>query len=206
MLLAIHPDNPDSRKIKQVADVLVKGGVVIMPTDTIYALVCSINQYKAFESICRIKGIKPEKANFSLICSDLSNISNYTKSFDRGIYKLLNRALPGAYTFILEASSEVPSVFRSKKKTIGLRIPDNKIMLDLVQAIGHPVVATSLHDLDKIIEYPTDPYEIHEQFESVVDLVVDGGYGKNIASTVIDCTSGEAVIIREGAGDVSVVG
>lgn len=205
MILKIHPKNPEPRKIAEVVAVLAKGGVAIVPTDTIYAFVCDLSQYKGFEKICRIKGIKPEKANFSLLCKDLSNISNYTKPFDRSIYKLLNKALPGPYTFLLEASNEVPSLFRSKKKTIGLRIPDHPIIQELIEALGRPLVSTSLHDLDEIVEYPSDPELIAEQWESVVDVVVDGDFGHIVASTIIDCTSGEAVLLREGAGSSDIL-
>lgn len=205
MILKIHPKNPEPRKIAEVVAVLAKGGVAIVPTDTIYAFVCDLSQYKGFEKICRIKGIKPEKANFSLLCKDLSNISNYTKPFDRSIYKLLNKALPGPYTFLLEASNEVPSLFRSKKKTIGLRIPDHPIIQELIEALGRPLVSTSLHDLDEIVEYPSDPELIAEQWESVVDVMVDGDFGHIVASTIIDCTSGEAVLLREGAGSSDIL-
>ncbi len=205
MILKIHPKNPEPRKIAEVVAVLAKGGVAIVPTDTIYAFVCDLSQYKGFEKICRIKGIKPEKANFSLLCKDLSNISNYTKPFDRSIYKLLNKALPGPYTFLLEASNEVPSLFRSKKKTIGLRVPDHPIIQELIEALGRPLVSTSLHDLDEIVEYPSDPELIAEQWESVVDIVVDGDFGHIVASTIIDCTSGEAVLLREGAGSSDIL-
>ncbi|MBK7683243.1 MAG: threonylcarbamoyl-AMP synthase [Bacteroidetes bacterium] len=205
MILKIHPKNPEPRKIAEVVAVLAKGGVAIVPTDTIYAFVCDLSQYKGFEKICRIKGIKPEKANFSLLCKDLSNISNYTKPFDRSIYKLLNKALPGPYTFLLEASNEVPSLFRSKKKTIGLRVPDHPIIQEIIEALGRPLVSTSLHDLDEIVEYPSDPELIAEQWESVVDIVVDGDFGHIVASTIIDCTSGEAVLLREGAGSSDIL-
>lgn len=205
MLLTIHPKNPESRKIAELSAILQKGGVAIIPTDTIYAFVCDLGQYKGFEKICRIKGIKPEKAKFSLLCSDLSKISLYTKPFDRAVYKLLNKALPGPYTFILEASNEVPSLFRSKKKTIGLRVPDHPIVALLIEQLGRPLVATSLHDLDAIMEYPSDPFEINEQWEQVVDVVVDGGPGKIVPSTIIDCTGEEPVLIREGAGAADVL-
>jgi tRNA threonylcarbamoyl adenosine modification protein (Sua5/YciO/YrdC/YwlC family) len=205
MLINIHPQNPDSRKVAQVVDILSKGGVVIIPTDTIYALVCDLYQYKAFEQICRMKEVRPDKANFSLLCNDLSNISQFTKPFDRAIYKLLNRALPGPYTFILDASSEVPSVFRSRRKTIGLRIPDNKIVLDIIEKIGHPLIATSIHDIDEIREYPTDPEEIFEIYGNQVEVVVDGGAGKIVASTVIDCTGNVPAVTREGAGDINIL-
>jgi tRNA threonylcarbamoyl adenosine modification protein (Sua5/YciO/YrdC/YwlC family) len=205
MLINIHPQNPDSRKVAQVVDILSKGGVVIIPTDTIYALACDLYQYKAFEQICRMKEVRPDKANFSLLCSDLSNISQFTKPFDRAIYKLLNRALPGPYTFILDASSEVPSVFRSRRKTIGLRIPDNKIVLDIIEKLGHPLIATSIHDIDEIREYPTDPEEIFEIYGNQVEVVVDGGAGKIVASTVIDCTGNVPAVTREGAGDINIL-
>ena len=205
MILKIHPKNPEPRKIAEVVAVLAKGGVAIVPTDTIYAFVCDLSQYKGFEKICRIKGIKPEKANFSLLCKDLSNISNYTKPFDRSMYKLLNKALPGPYTFLLEASNEVPSLFRSKKKTIGLRIPDHPIIQELIEALGRPLVSTSLHDLDEIVAYPSDPELIAEQWVWVVDVMVDGDFGHIVASTIIDCTSGEAVLLREGAGSSDIL-
>ena len=205
MVLNIHPKNPEPRKIADLIAILQKGGVAIIPTDTIYAFVCDLNQFKGFEKICRIKGVKPEKANFSLLCADLSNISVYTKPFDRALYKLLNKALPGPYTFILEASNEVPSLFRSKKKTIGLRVPDHPIVMALIEQLGHPMVSTSLHDTDSFLEYPNDPYEIASQWENVVDVVVDGGMGTIVPSTIIDCTGDEPVVKREGAGDVNVL-
>ena len=205
MLLQINTQNPDARKVAQAVDVLSKGGLIITPTDTIYALACDLYHYKAFEKICRMKDVRPDKANFSLLCSDLSNISNFTRPFDRSIYKLMNRALPGPYTFILDASSEVPSVFRSRKKTIGLRIPNNKIVLDLIEKLGHPLVVTSIHDIDEIRGYPTDPEEIDEIYGSQVELVIDGGAGKIKASTVIDCTGDSPVITREGAGDPDIL-
>jgi tRNA threonylcarbamoyl adenosine modification protein (Sua5/YciO/YrdC/YwlC family) len=205
MFLQIHPKNPEARKVAEVVAILQKGGVAIVPTDTIYAFICDVQQYKGFEKICRIKGIKPEKANFSMICSDLSNISVYTKPFDRAVYKLLNKALPGPYTFILEASHEVPSLFRSRKKTIGLRVPDHPIVMSIIAQLDRPLIATSLHDLDSIREYPTDPTEIADQWEQVVDVVVDGGFGHLIPSTIIDCTGDEPVVTREGAGDSSIL-
>jgi tRNA threonylcarbamoyl adenosine modification protein (Sua5/YciO/YrdC/YwlC family) len=205
MLVSIHPQNPDIRKIKQVVDILKRGGVVILPTDTIYALACDLYQYKAFEQICRIKEVKPEKANFSLLCADLSNISHFTKPFDRSIYKLLNRALPGPYTFILDSSNEVPSMFRSKKKTIGLRVPDNKIIQEVIKELGNPLVATSIRDIDDILEYPTEPEEIDETYNKLVEMVIDGGNGNINPSTVIDCTGSAPVVIREGAGSLDVL-
>lgn len=206
MLLQIHPVNPEPRKVKQVAELLKKGGIVIIPTDTIYAYVCDLYQLKAFEKICRLKDVKPAKANFSLLCRDLSNISEFTRPFDRSIYKLLNRAFPGPYTFILEAGSAVPGVFRDRRKTIGLRIPDHPFIQALLQETGNPLVVTSIHDLDSIKEYPTDPELIEEEHGHEVDLVVDGGAGHLIASTVIDCTEGEPAVVREGVGPLDILG
>lgn len=205
MILNIHPRNPEPRKISEVVHLLSKGGVAVVPTDTIYAFICDIRQYKAFEKICRLKGVKPEKANFSMMCADLSNISTYAKPFDRMVYKTLNKALPGPYTFILEASHEVPALFRSRKKTIGLRVPDHPIIQSIIAGLGNPLIVTSLHDLDSIKEYPTDPVEIAEEWEHIVDVVVDGGAGRLVPSTVIDCTSGAPELIREGAGDINIL-
>ena len=204
-MISIRVQNPDERLIKQVVAVLQQGGVAILPTDTIYALVADIYQRKAIDKIGRIKGVKIEKSNFSFLCSDLSNIAAYTQNFNRSIYKLLNRALPGPYTFILEANNEVPSIFRSRKKTIGIRVPDNAILTQVIKLIGHPLLATSLRNDDEVAEYPTDPNEIEENYGNMVDIIVDGGYGKNIPSTVIDCTSGEPVVVREGAGSLEVL-
>ncbi len=204
MLLPIHPDNPSPRLINQVIDVLKDGGVIIFPTDTIYGIGCDVNNPKAFEKLCRIRGVKPQKANFSFLLNDLSHISEYTKPFDRQVFKLLKSTLPGPFTYILPASNMVPSLFRNNRKTIGIRIPDNKIISALVTALGGPLVSASLRDdLDSIAEYLTDPEEIHDRFGSLVDLVIDGGYGKNIASTVVDCTEEEPVVIREGLGIIS---
>lgn len=205
MLLSIHPVNPEPRKIKQVADVLRNGGIVILPTDTIYAFACDLYQARAFEKICRLKNVKPAKANFSLLCDDLSNISEFTRPFDRSNYKLLNRALPGPYTFILEASSAVPGVFRNRRKTIGLRIPDHAIARELIRELGHPLVVASLHDLDEIRTYPTDPEEIEENYANETDMIIDGGAGNNIPSTVIDLTSEDPEVIREGAGSLEIL-
>ncbi len=205
MLISIRAQNPDERLIKQVVTVLQNGGVAILPTDTIYALVADIYHHKAIDKIGWIKGVKLEKSHFSFLCSDLKDISTFTKNIDRSIYRLLKRALPGAYTFILEASNEVPPIFRSRKKTIGIRIPDHPIIKGIVDSLGHPLLATSLHADDAITEYPTDPNEINAQYGNLVDIIVDAGYGSNIPSTVIDCTSGEPVVIREGAGTLEVL-
>lgn len=201
MFLQIHPDNPDTRKIKQAVDILRKGGVIIYPTDTIYGLGCDITNRKAVEKICWLKGIKPKKANFSFICNDLSHLAEYTRPISNSIYKLMKSTLPGPYTYILEASNQVPKLFKNNKKTVGIRVPDNKIAQALVEALGNPIISTSIKNAEEdIIEYPTDPELIYEDFQNQVELVIDGGAGKNLPSTVIDCTSGEALVLREGAG------
>lgn len=205
MLIDIHAENPDQRKIDQVVSIIRGGGVAIIPTDTVYALVCDIYNHKAIDKVCRIKNVKLEKSNLSFLCRDLANISTYTRAFDRSIYKLLNRSLPGPYTFILTASSEVPSIFRSKKKTIGIRIPDHRAVFGILDGLGNPLMSTSLHDQDKIVVYPTDPSDIFEKYEKLVDVIVDGGYGGNTASTIIDCTGNEPVVVRQGAGNIDVL-
>ncbi|MBK6644024.1 MAG: threonylcarbamoyl-AMP synthase [Bacteroidia bacterium] len=203
MLLEIHPDNPNSRHISQVVDVLRKGGVIIFPTDTIYGIGCDVTNQKAFEKLCRIRGVKPQKANFSFLLNDLAHISEYTRPFDREVFKLLKATLPGPFTYILPASNMVPALFRNNRKTIGIRVPDNKIIRTLVAELGNPIVSASLRDdLDTIAEYLTDPKDIEERFGNQVDLVIDGGYGQNTASTVIDCTGDAPVVIREGLGQI----
>ena len=205
MLLAIHPDNPDKRKIAQVIQVLKKGGIIIYPTDTVYSMACDLMNRRAVDRMAQIKGIKIENANFSLICSDLSNISDYTVQFGNNIYKMMKRALPGPYTFILDANNSVPKLFKSKKKTIGIRVPDNNIARMLVEELGNPLISTSVHDDDEILEYITDPELIHEKYSSILDIVIDGGYGKNEASTIIDCTGSEPEILREGIGSIDII-
>ncbi len=204
MLLEIHPDNPSPRHIKQVIDVLNDGGVIIFPTDTIYGIGCDVKNPKAFEKLCRIRGVKPQKANFSFLLNDLAHISEYTRPFDRNVFKLLKASLPGPFTFILPASNMVPTLFRNNKKSIGIRVPDNKIISSIVDELGGPLVSASLRDdMNSIAEYLTDPEEIQDRFGALVDLVIDGGFGKNVASTVIDCTGSEPVVIREGLGVVN---
>lgn len=205
MLLQIHPDNPDKRKIDQVISILKKGGVIIYPTDTVYSMACDLNNRKAVERMAQIKGVKIEKSNFSLICSDLSNISDYTIQFGNNIYKLMKRALPGPYTFILNANNSVPKLFKSKKKTIGIRVPDNNIALSIVEHLGNPLISTSVRDDDEILDYITDPELIHEKYEKIIDVVIDGGFGNNEASTIIDCTSNDAEVIREGIGSLDIL-
>lgn len=200
MLLQIHPDNPQPRLIKMVVECLMDGGVVIYPTDTIYGIGCNIYNPDAINRIARIKHIDPKKAQFSFICSDLSHLSDYAKSVDTPIFRLLKAALPGQYTFILPASKQVPKLLKTKKDTVGIRVPDNAICQMIVKELGHPIMSASL-PMDVDVEYFTDPEIMEEQFGHLVDIVIDGGPGSILASTVIDCTSGAPVLIREGAGD-----
>ena len=198
MLLKIHPENPSLRQILKVVEALKRGGVIIYPSDTVYALGCDISQPKAVDRLARIKGVKLEKSHFSFICYDLSHLSDYTRQVDTSTYKLMKKNLPGPFTFILNANSNVPKLFKSKKKTVGLRIPDNNIAREIVKELGNPIVSTSIHDLDKIIEYTTDPEIIYEEYKDKVDLIVNGGYGNNMPSTIVDCTGDEVEILREG--------
>ena len=200
MLLRIHPDNPDQRNLEKVVDCLRNGGVVICPTDTVYTLCCDIYKPKSIECICKIKKIKPEKANFSFICYDLSHLSDFTKHVETSIFKVMRKALPGPFTFILEASKNVPKIFQSNKKTVGIRIPNNNICLEIVRLLENPIMSTSIHDDDDIIEYSTDPELIHEKYKDIVDIVIDGGYGSNVPSTILDCTNGDIEVIRQGLG------
>lgn len=200
MLLHIHPDNPQQRNINTVIDCLRSGGVIIYPTDTIYGIGCDIYNTEAITRICRIKNIDPKKAQFSFICSDLSHLSDYTKNVDTPTFRLLKAALPGPYTFILDASKEVPKMLKTKKDTVGIRIPDNLICNTIVKELGHPIMSASL-PMDGEVEYFTDPELMHDQFENLVDIVIDGGIGHLMPSTIIDCTGGEPELIRAGAGD-----
>lgn len=200
MILTIHPDNPSPRHIEMVVNVLKKGGLVIFPTDTVYGLGCSIDQPKAVDQIARIKGIKKENANFSAIFNDLSMVSEYTKPIDNTIFRMLRRNLPGPFTFILNANNNIPRIFQSKKKTIGIRIPQNNIVMEIVKAFGHPLLTTSIHDQDEIVDYTTDPYVLEENYGKVVDLIIEGGFVGNEPSTVIDCTTDDFEIIRQGKG------
>ncbi|NGM60452.1 threonylcarbamoyl-AMP synthase [Sphingobacterium sp. SGG-5] len=202
MLLKIYNDNPNPKAIEQAVDILRKGGVIIYPTDTIYGIGCDITNQKAIERVCQIRGLKPEKANLSFICYDLTDISQYTKPFDTTVFRVLKKALPGPFTFIFNASGQVPKLLSSKKKTVGIRVPDNAIIRELVKQLGHPIVTTSIHDDDEIIEYSTDPELIYEKYQEKVDLVIDGGYGDNIPSTIVDLTNGEFEVVREGKGDL----
>ncbi|MCX2451536.1 MULTISPECIES: L-threonylcarbamoyladenylate synthase [Pedobacter] len=202
MLIKIYPENPNPKAIEEVVEVLKKGGIIIYPTDTIYGLGCDITNQKAVEKICRLRGIKPEKANFSFICSDLRHISDFIKPIDTTTFRVLKKALPGPFTFIFNASNNVPKLLSSKKKTVGIRVPDNDIAREIVKLLGNPILSTSIRDDDDVIEYSTDPELIHEKYEDSVDLVIDGGFGDNEPSTVVDCTSGSFEIIREGKGDL----
>ena len=201
--LKIYEDKPNEAAIKKVVDVLRNGGLVIYPTDTVYGLGCDITNTKALERIAKIKGIKLEKANFSFVCSDLSNLSDYVKQIDTATFKILKRALPGPYTFILPGNNDLPREFR-KKKTVGIRVPDNNIALEIVRMLGNPIVSTSIHDEDAVLEYSTDPELIFEKWQNLVDLVIDGGYGDNVGSTIIDLSGYEPVIVREGKGDIDI--
>lgn len=200
MLLKIYPENPSPRQIRTVVECLMDGGIIIYPTDTVYGLGCDIFKSRAVERIAQIKGIKADKANFSFICNDLSQLADYSRPISNEIFKLMRKNLPGPFTFILNASNNVPKLIQSKKKTVGIRIPGNNIPLEIVKELGHPIMSTSIHDDDEIIEYTTDPELIYEKYNQMVDIVIDGGYGGNEASTVIDCTGEDPLIVREGKG------
>lgn len=203
-LIKIYEANINPRMINKAVDVLKKGGLIIYPTDTVYGLGCDITNTKAMQKLAQIKGVKLDKSNFSFICKDLSNLSDYVKQIDSQTFKLLKRALPGAYTFILPGSKSLPNAFKNKK-TVGIRVPDNKIAIELVTLLGNPIVSTSIHDEDEVLEYTTDPELIYEKWNSKVDLVIDGGYGDNHASTVIDLTGDEPEVLREGKGSLDVL-
>ncbi|MEJ8817585.1 L-threonylcarbamoyladenylate synthase [Lacibacter sp. H407] len=199
MLLHVHPDNPQPRQIKTIVDCLQSGGIIIYPTDTIYGLGCDIFQHKAIERICRIKNVDPQKAQLSFICNDLSDLSTYTKSISTPLYRTLKQYLPGPYTFILPASREVPKILKSKKDTIGLRVPDNEIARTIIRELGRPILSASLPG--EMVEEYTDPEYMHDNFKKLVDLVVDGGIGGMVPSTIVDCTEDEPVVLREGLGE-----
>ncbi len=200
MLIKIHPETPSQRQILKVVEVLSNDGVIIFPTDTIYALGCNIYSHKAVEKIARIKGINSKNANFSFLCYDLSQLSDFTKPISNEVYKLMRRTLPGPFTYILNANSNVPKIFGNKKKTVGIRIPENNIISEIIKELGNPIMSTSIHDDDEVIEYSTDPELINEKYDGMVDMVIDGGFGDNHPSTIIDCTGDEILILREGKG------
>jgi tRNA threonylcarbamoyl adenosine modification protein (Sua5/YciO/YrdC/YwlC family) len=197
MILKVYEQNPN---VDKAVKVLRDGGIVIFPTDTIYAIGCDSTNSKALEKLAKIKGVKLQKSNFSLLCADLSHLSKYTSPINNSIFKLMKKVLPGPFTFILPAGRDIPNLFLRKKKTVGIRVPDNSIVNKLILELGKPLVSTSVHDDDEVLEYTTDPELIHEKYEHQVQMVIDGGYGQNVPSTVLDCTSSEPVLVRQGAG------
>ncbi len=200
MLLKIYPENPNRNHIRKVVDVLEEGGIIIYPTDTVYAMGCDIRATKSVERIARLKGLNPTNPDLSIIFLNMSHLAEYTIIRDNNVFKLLKRNLPGPFTFIVRANNQIPKIFKNKKKTVGIRIPDNNIVMELVRELGRPIITTSIHDQDDVIEYTTDPELIYEKYREFADIVIDGGYGKNEASTVVDCTTGEIEIVRQGLG------
>ncbi|MFC4635564.1 L-threonylcarbamoyladenylate synthase [Dokdonia ponticola] len=201
--IKIYEENPNPKDIARIVSIVKAGGLIIYPSDTVYALGCDITNNRALERVAKIKGVKLAKANFSFVCKDLSNLSDYVKQIDTATFKLLKRALPGPYTFILPGNNNLPTVFK-KKKEVGIRVPDNLITTTIIDVLGNPIVSTSIYDEDEVIEYMTDPELIYEKWGDLVDVVVDGGYGDNTPSTVIDLTSGEPILIREGKGSLEI--
>ncbi|MEO6902568.1 MAG: L-threonylcarbamoyladenylate synthase [Bacteroidia bacterium] len=200
MLLRINPEKPNYDEIAQVVKCLQNGGIIIYPTDTVYGIGCDINKQRAVERVCKLKGIELEKAHFSFICADLSQLSDFSQPISTSTYKVMKKALPGPFTFILEANNNVPKLFRSKKKTVGIRIPNNHICTEIVRQLGNPIMNTSVHDDDDVVKYTTDPEVIYERYKTKVDIVIAGGYGNNEPSTVVDCTNGDYSILRQGQG------
>ena len=198
-LIKVYPENPNQKEIDKIVSVLKNGGLIIYPTDTVYGLGCDITHKKAVEKVARIKGVKVDKSNFSFICNDLSHLSDYVKQIDTATYKLLKKSLPGAYTYVLYGNANLPKYFK-RKKTVGIRVPDNAIIRKIVETLGNPIVSTSIYDEDAILEYTTDPELIYEKWRTKVDLVIDGGYGDNVPSTVVDLTTEPFTILREGKG------
>jgi tRNA threonylcarbamoyl adenosine modification protein (Sua5/YciO/YrdC/YwlC family) len=202
MLIKLYNENPNSRQVQQVVEILRNGGIIIYPTDTVYAIGCDITNQKAVERVAQLKGIKVEKSQFSFICHDFSHLSDFTRPIPNNIFKLMRRNLPGPFTFILEANNNVPRYFKGKKKTVGIRVPDNTIIREIVKELGNPIFSTSVHSSDEIEEYHTDPELIYEEFVDKVDLVIDGGFGDNQVSTIVDCSNDEIEIIRQGKGEL----
>ncbi len=202
MYLKLYPENPNQKEIQKIVEELRRGGIIIYPTDTVYGMGCDIFNRRSVEKIAHIKGIDLKKANFSFICSDMSHLSYFTKPIENSIFKLMKNHLPGPFTFILPASNTVPKLFMSKKKTVGIRIPDNPIIIEIVKEFGHPIMTTSILDDDEVKEYTTDPELIYEKYKNIVNVVVDGGYGGNVPSTVVDCTKEPIEIIRQGLGEI----
>lgn len=206
MLLRLNYDNPHPKDIQFIIDCLRNDGVIIYPTDTVYSIGCDITRPRAIERLCQLKNIKPEKANFSFVCSDLSHLSNYARPIPNPIFRIMKKALPGPYTFILEANNNVPKLLKQNKKTVGIRVPDNTICNHIITALGNPIITTSLHNPDDdIVDYFADPEVIHREYEKKVDVVIDGGFGNLYASTVIDCSGEEPVVLREGLGSLDVL-
>lgn len=206
MLIRLNNDKPQEKDIQFIVNCLKNDGVIIYPTDTVYSIGCDITKPKAIEKLCRLKNIKPEKANFSFVCSDLSHLSQFTQPIPNSIFRIMKKALPGPYTFILEANGNVPKLLKQNKKTVGIRVPDSKICYDIIEALGNPIITTSLHNpTDDILEYFADPEVIHQEYQDKVDIVIDGGFGNLYASTVIDCSGEEPIILREGLGSLDVL-
>lgn len=206
MLIRLNHDNPQPKDIQLIVDCLKNDGIIIYPTDTVYSIGCDITKQKAIEKVCSLKNIKPEKANFSFVCSDLSHLSNYCKPISNSLFRVMKKALPGPYTFILEANNNVPKLLKQSKKTVGIRVPDSNICKAIVEALGNPIMTTSLNNTsDDIMEYFSDPEVIHQEYQDKVDIVIDGGFGNLYASTVIDCSNDELEIIREGAGSLDIL-
>lgn len=202
MFVRLFNENPNPRDIRKIADLLRDGGLIVYPTDTVYGLGCDITNSKAVEKVARYKGIKIEKANFSFICSDLSHLSDYAKPIPNSVFKLMKKNLPGPFTFILEANNNVPKYFKGKKKTVGIRVPDNNIIREIVAELGNPILSTSIHDEDEILEYTTDPELIYEKFRDIAEVIIDGGFGELVPSTIVDCSGDEITIVREGKGQL----
>ena len=202
MILRVYPENPNTRHLRKVVEVLEAGGIIIYPTDTVYAMGCDVKANKAIEKIARLKGLNPDNPDLSIIFRDMSQLSEYTIIRDDNIFRLLKRNLPGPFTFIVKANNQIPKLFKNKKKTVGIRIPDNKIVHEIIKELGRPIITTSIHDPDEIIEYTTDPELIWEKYRDFADIVINGGYGRNEASTIVDCTGDEITIIRQGLGQL----
>jgi len=202
LFLKLYEENPNEKILNQVADILRSGGIIIYPTDTVYGMGCDINNPKAVEKVAQLKGVNLAKTNFSFICYDLSHLSDYAIQVDNDVFKVMRKNLPGPFTFVLTASKKVPKLFKSKKKTVGIRIPNNKIVREIVNTLGNPILSSSIYDEDEMIEYATDPELIYEKYKNIVDCVIDGGYGGNIPSSIIDCSEGEINILREGLGEL----
>lgn len=202
-LIRLYPENPEEDKIRRIVEALREGSLIIYPTDTVYAIGCDLFSSRALDKLKLLKGIKGKNLNLSFICYDLSQLSEYARHVDTPIFKLMKKAFPGPFTFILESSSKVPKILNAKKKTVGIRVPNNNIPRDIVKILGNPIITTSIHDEDEIVDYTTDPSLIYEEFENKVDIVIDGGYGHNQPSTVIDCTGDFPEVIRQGMGDIS---